>query len=373
MSGLGLVTPDTRAQTLGIEERPLGPPKDGWCTSDDLYGAILEARPYAVKGLLTFGSNLLVSHAGVARAAEALERLEFHVHADLFVNPTAAYADIFLPVNSAWEREALRIGFDVSQAANGLVQLRPPAVAPRGESRDDGWIAFQLAERLGLSDLFWNGDRDAGLREWLAPSGVGLDDLRARPEGIQVELQTRYQAYKSQGFGTPSGLVEIWSETFRTHGQDPLPRFVEPAVSPNSRPDLLERYPLVLTSAKAHQFCHSQHRNLPRLRKLQRNPTVDIHPDAAGARGIGNNDWVTVETLSGKIRAQAKLKPSLAPDVVVAQHGWWQACEALGLPGYPVTGDGTANFNTLIDDRDADPISGSTAHRSYLCEVRRMA
>ncbi|MGI9303039.1 MAG: molybdopterin-containing oxidoreductase family protein, partial [Gammaproteobacteria bacterium] len=373
VSGLDLVTPQTREKTLGVAERPLGPPKDGWCTSGDLYRAILESRPYPVKALLTFGTNLLVSHAGVTRATEALERLEFHAHADLFVNPTAAYADVLLPVSSPWEREALRIGFEVTQAANGHVQLRPPAVASRGESRDDGWIAFELAQRLGLGHLFWNGNRDEGLREWLAPSGIQLDDLRAQPEGIHIDLQTNYDAYEIEGFDTPSGRIEIWSETFAAHGQDPLPNFVEPAVGPISRPDLLARYPLVLTSAKPHQFCHSQHRNLPRLRKLLRHPRIDIHPDAANARGIENDDWVSVETPSGQIRARAALKGSIDPDVVVAQHGWWQACESLGLPGYPVVGNGSANFNLLIDDQSVDPISGSTAHRSYLCQIRRIA
>ena len=161
-------------------ERPLGPPKDGWCTSEDLYRAIVTGRPYPIRGLVAFGTNLLVSHAGTAAGMRALEKLDFHVHADIFPNPSAEYADILLPVNTPWEREALRVGFEITQAANGRVQLRPPAVTSRGESRDDGWIAFALAERLGLGHLFWNGDRDAGYREWLAPSGIALDALRNR-------------------------------------------------------------------------------------------------------------------------------------------------------------------------------------------------
>ena len=72
------------------------------------------------------------------------------------------------------------------------------------------------------------------------------------------------------------------------------------------------------------------------------------------------------------MRARALLKNSLAPNVVAAQHGWWQACESLGLPGYPVNGEGTANFNVLIGGQDADPISGSMPHRSTLCDVARL-
>lgn len=43
------------------------------------------------------------------------------VHADVFMSPTVAHADIVLPVNTAWEREGLRTDFGVSQEADGLV------------------------------------------------------------------------------------------------------------------------------------------------------------------------------------------------------------------------------------------------------------
>jgi hypothetical protein len=57
----------------------------------------------------------------------------------------------------------------------------------------------------------------------------------------------------------------------------------------------------------------------------------------------------------------------------MGQHGWWQACEALGKPGYPILGEHSANFNLLVDDTEADPISGSVPHRSGLCQVTRLA
>jgi hypothetical protein len=71
------------------------------------------------------------------------------------------------------------------------------------------------------------------------------------------------------------------------------------------------------------------------------------------------------------MRARARLNPSLAADVVCAQFGWWQPCEPLGLEGYPAEGPARANYNALIDPDAADPISGTVALRSYLCEVRR--
>ena len=54
------------------------------------------------------------------------------------------------------------------------------------------------------------------------------------------------------------------------HGYNPLPDFEEPRVSPDSRPDLATRYPLILTGAKNTLYCDSQHRGLPSLRNTSR-------------------------------------------------------------------------------------------------------
>jgi anaerobic selenocysteine-containing dehydrogenase len=96
-----------------------------------------------------------------------------------------------------------------------------------------------------------------------------------------------------------------------------------------------------------------------------------MHPDAATARGIAGDDWVLVETSQATMRARARLNPSLDPEVVCSQFGWWQACEPLGLGGYDADGPASANYNNLIDPDAIDPISGTVALRSSLCQIRR--
>ena len=376
--GVELMAPAQRKKTIGLAERPIGPPRGGWVTGRDFYDAVLTGKPYPVRGLVGFGANLLVAHADGVRGRRALERLDFYVHADLYMTPTAALADILLPVATAWEREGLRVGFEVSQEAEGLVQMRAPAVAPLGEARSDTAIVFELATRLGLGNAFWQGDVEAGYRHLLAPSGIALEALRRSPAGVRVPLATRFRKYAeaknggAAGFATPTRKVEVYSELFLAHGQAPLPEFCEPAVGPMSRPDLAATFPLVLTSAKTPQFCHSQHRNLPRLRRHMPYPLVEIHPATARARGISEGDWVAIATPHGRMRARARLKPSLDARVVAAQHGWWQACAELGLPGYDAFGPESANYNAAIDADAVDPISGAPPHRSFLCEIAKL-
>jgi anaerobic selenocysteine-containing dehydrogenase len=376
VEGHGLLPAEQHERSLGLAARPLGPSRWRFVTSAELYRGILERQPYGVRGLVGFGANLLLAHAAGDRGREALAALDFYVHADLFMNPTAEMADIVLPVASAFEREALRVGFDVSPEAQGRVQLRRRVVEPRGEARSDTEIVFDLACRLGLGGHFWDGDIEAAYRHQLEPSGISLEQLRARPEGVQVPLETRYRKFAEQvdgeprGFDTPTRRIELYSETMLEHGYPPLPEFEEPLVSPSSRPDLIARFPLILTCAKHTLFCESQHRALPSLRRRAPDPEVELHPAAAAERGIDPGDWVRIETLRGSVRARARMNDTLEPGVVCGQHGWWQACPELGAPGYDAFGPDGANLNLLVGHDALDPVSGSVPHRAYLCQVR---
>ena len=368
-----LMPEDLWNKSLGLTERPLGPETQGWITTDALYEAVLEGRPYPVRALVNFGKNILYTHADGARGARALSELEFMVHADLFMNPTAAYADIVLPVASAFEREGLCTDFLVDQEASAYAQLRPAVVEARGETRSDMWIAFALAERLGLGNLFWNGDMEAAHRHQLAPSGITLEALRANPQGVRAPQPVQHRKYAvpidghPAGFDTPSRKVEIYAERFLEHGYEPLPDYVEPAIGKNGDTDVSDAFPLVLTCAKSTHYLHSQNRNLPSLRRHEPDPLVEINPETAASHAIGEGDWVTLTTPHSTLRARARFAAKLHPKVVSATHGWWQGCEALSLSGYPA--EDNTNFNAAIGNEAIDPIGGSTPNNAYRCRL----
>jgi len=375
VSGTDLLPKTQADKTIGLAKRPAGPEAQGWISTDDLYHAILEGEPYPVTGMMSFGANILLSHADSGRALDALKKLKFAAHIDMFMTPSAALADIVLPVNTPFEREGLSTDFKVGQDAASYVQLRPAAIESRGESKSDLWIAFELAKRFGLANQFWGGDIDSGYRAVLEPAGLDLETVRSKPDGFHVALETRYRKYAEMngsgpiGFATPSRRVEVFSEMLQNIGQAPLPEYVEPAMGPLSQPEAVQKFPLVLTSAKSIHYCHSQHRGLPSLRRREPDPMVEVHPDAAGARGIADGDWISLTTPHGEMRARARFKKNLDPRVVSATAGWWQACKELDLPGHDALSDEGANINFVIGNEASDPISGSVPHRSYLCEI----
>jgi anaerobic selenocysteine-containing dehydrogenase len=375
VTGKELLSEDQRGKALGCKTRPLGPARFGYTSAGELYTAALEGEPYKAHGLVAFGANLLMSNADSERGRQALRSLDFHVHVDLFMNPTAEQADIVLPATSAFEMEGLRIGFELSEEAQSLVQLRRAVVPPQAQCRSDRDIIFDLAVRLGLGQHFWNGDVDAAYGYQLAPSGLSLQELRENPEGISVTLKSQYRKHaqgpdgRPKGFNTHSGRIELYSETLLEGGYDPLPVFREPLVSPFASKEIADQYPLVLTCTKGTLFCETQFRALPSLRKRAFDPEVELHPDAAKERDIEEGDWMKIITAHGAAKGRARFNASLEPHVVCGQHGWWQECVELNAPGYDPFSDEGANYNRLISQEYVDPISGSTPLRSFACRI----
>jgi anaerobic selenocysteine-containing dehydrogenase/ferredoxin-NADP reductase len=367
LHSMNLIPEATRRKALGFASRPLGPPAEGWITPADLYDAIIDERPYRVRALFGFGSNLLVSHPNPVRGKRALEALEFQVHCDLFMNPTAEMADIVLPVSSPWEHEALRIGFELNERAQGQVQLRQQIVPPVGESRSDMWIVFQLAKRLNLGEAFFHGDMEAGWNHQLKPLGLDVGTLRGHPQGIVLPLEYRAQKYRETGFATQTGKAELYSEPLLRHGYEALPVYKPPDDRRSAT------FPLRLFSANSGYFCHSQHRGITTLRKRRPEPSVALHPDLARALEIEMGDWVKISTGGGSFRSKARFDDELDPGTVLADYGWWESNPDLGLPGLFGTDPSalSANFNNAIADENRDPISGSLPLRSVACAIER--
>ncbi|MET0538730.1 MAG: molybdopterin-dependent oxidoreductase [Xanthobacteraceae bacterium] len=371
ISGIDFLTPEQKAKTLGLAGRPLGPGQSGWVTARDVYRAVIERDPYPVRMLVSFGGNLISSQPDTVLAQRALNSLEFHVHADFFLNATARHADIVLPVATSWEREGLRAGFDGSLRGARRVQLRPAVIAPIGSARSDTDIVLGLAKRLDLGDVFFGCNADRGHDAALAPSGLSVAQLKAAPGGMELaDIPLRAHAATDadgtpRGFPTPTRRIEIYSERLLQHGYPPVPVLAAADIPARSK-----RFPLRLGSAKSVAYCHSQHRNIASLRRLAPDPILEVPPEVARKRGIREGDWVRITTREGSAVARAKLVAALPPDTVFGQHGWWIEGPS-GSPygaGHPLA----ANLNHVISTAVSDPVSGSIPLRCSSCEVERI-
>jgi len=195
-------------------------------------------------------------------------------------------------------------------------------------------------------------------------------------EGYDIPLKHKVRKYAFRdpnsgylaGFNTETKRAEFYSEILHHYGYNPLPEYVQPQEYQRNDPD----YPLMLTSVKSGFFCHSQHRSLTSLRKKAPYPTVDISATLADEEGIKTGDWVEIETRAGLARFRAKVEAKLSHETVIAEFGWWQACPDFGKPSYPVKGEYSSNYNSLISGDSYDPVSGALPLRSFRCRIRRL-
>lgn len=305
-----------------------------------------------VKAMVMWGANLMM-WPQTHEYQEAVRSLEFAVAVDHFYRPqTHDFVDMVLPAATCLERTAPFAYF-------GRKIYARKTLKPLGECREDWQIAFDIGVKLGYVEEFWDGNIREALNFLLKRFGISLKDLEENVEkGFDVpaaELEA-YRKYESgrlradgkPGFPTPTGKIEVYSTVLRDYGFNPLPEFRKP-MEPTGE------YPLILiTGSRVPFYAHSRGREIPSFRRLMPNPTVNINPEDAAKRGLGEGEDVLVSSPWGKIKVKAHLTPAVPAGVVDILHGWQEA-----------------NVNELIP-REFDPISGFPSFKDCICQVAKL-
>jgi thiosulfate reductase/polysulfide reductase chain A len=328
--------------------------------------AIRTGRPYKVRAMLSFANNALISLPDSKRVYESLMELEFFVCMDMFMTPTAAIADIVLPAAMWPEVDCV---FCMPEFAEHTV-LCQQKVVQVGECRPDEDVFVELCRRMGLDygaesqlELI-----NAEIKQMASrcPELEGLDFDALRRLGY-VTPERRYYNYKVRGgFNTPTGKFELWSKEMELLGGDPLPNWVEPPVTPVSRPDLKRQFPYILTTGgRRMQYFISNNRQIKSLRRQYPFPQVHMNPKTAAENGISEGDWVYIRTFRGRITQKAKLDPDMDERVINCDFGWWYP-EA-DSHGYGWD-ESNANVLTSCDD-GCDSYTGSYQLRGLLCAI----
>jgi len=314
---------------------------------------ILTGKPYPIKAMLVSGGNPVASWPDSQKLRRAFEKLDLLAVMDLFMTETARLADIVLPVCSSVETLGLAYNYGLTMGIP-YVLLSKKLIEPIGESRPDWWIYSELGRKMGYGEYFPYTSDEEVVEHMLGPSGVTVKQLlEDHPEGVMFG-ERDYEVPKK--FRTPSGKIELYSQSLADLGEDPIPVHKEPTQSPVSAPELTKEYPLILvTGARMPEYTHWQMRNIPELRKMAPDPLVWVHPDAAHDSGITDGDVIFVETRKGRIKVRVGVTEDIVPNVVSLTHGWEEEINANNL--------------TELDARD--PVTGYAEFRNVACRIRR--
>jgi anaerobic selenocysteine-containing dehydrogenase len=314
------------------------------------------------------GTNPLVAYPNPKQVREGLLSADLLSVADLYMSPTAEYADIVLPVAHWLETDDI---WDMHPRF--MIGAINRVVDPPGEAWPDNKIFNELGRRLAPECWFSNVEEmlDYQLRKaditWQEFSELGFLAKTGKGQPY-YKYRTGYWR-EGGGFPTATGKVELYSTVLEQLGHDPLPYYREPNESPYSTPELAREYPLILSAGgRQPNYFHSQYRQVPWLRERQPYPIVQVHPETAGELGIAEGEWIWIETPRGRIKQVAQLFVGMDPRVVVVQASWWYPEE----PG-PDHGVWKSNANVLTSSEPPyDPAIGSTTFRALLCRIYKV-
>jgi len=323
---------------------------------------------YKVKAAWFPCDNFVNQQGDTNATIQAIQALDFMVASDIFMTPTAQYADIVLPLATEYER------IDILFGGNFFIQYLPQIIQPLWESQSDLYMFGTVAQKMGQGSYF-NQQPDDYISLLLSglPSGLTLDQLKAQGNVARLDpkdfgtasfmpIATPYVPFYQQNFPTPSGRIEFYVEGLVSYNQA-LPLYFEPIEASPSNP-LFAKYPLVLLTAHTKFRTHSQWNNLSWLRELNPKQFLEINPDDASARGIADGDSITVFNDRGTITTVARVTPGMRQGVVNVYQGDWQE--------FP---NGTVNNLTHVKANPAQSIvylfQSNTAYFDVLVDVKK--
>lgn len=341
-----------------------------------------------VRALVTVASNPVLSTPNGARIAAALDRLDFMVSLDIYVNETTRHADVILPGPSPLEQSHYDVAFPQFSWRNHArysapVLPRPADMPPewqtlvrlaaiaegRGanvdaQALDDARFEAELrrsagdhADALLAATAVWRGPErwlDLALRT--GPYALTLEQLAAAPGGIDLgPLAPRVP----EVLRTPSGRIELAPPLLVADLDRVRAELATPAP------------PLVVVGRRDVRSGNSWMHNLPVLAKGPERCTALVHPADAARLGLADGGWAHIASAHGELRARVEFSDAMAPGVVSLPHGWGH-----DLPGVRMAVAAErpgANLNALLDDGARDPLSGNAVLSGVAIEMAPLA
>ncbi|AUX22438.1 nitrite reductase [Sorangium cellulosum] len=346
------------ASVWGVDERDIPGP------GVDAYEMFRKIDAGEIKGLISICFNPKISLPDNEFVARALDKLEFYVAIDFFLNDTARHADLVLPGSLQEEDEGT-----VTQVEGRVIKINKAVDCP-GEARRDWVILQDLARALGRPHGFtFSSPREVFDELRVASKGGVADYSGITYEKIERQMGVFWPCYaEDPETGRPTPDHPGTPRLFERGSYNPVARGAGPFYFPDGKArfnvaeyrtpvdDVSEEFPLFLTTGRVvSQFLSgAQTRRIGPLVRQYPEPRIEIHPRLADKLGIADGDWATCETRRGAITLRAMVVTTIRPDTIFIPYHW--------------AGPKSANRLTVAAQ---DPISKIPQYKVCACRVRR--
>ena len=241
-----------------------------------------------IRGMFLMGEDIVVSEPNVCKVEEGMNRLDFVVVQDIFLNESCRWADVVLPAACFAEKDGVFTNSD------RRVQRVRKAVDPPGDAKADWWILRELMKRCGLEQPDYQHPREIYAEmASLSPKFAGISHERIEREGGLQWPVTTPDAPSTEYLH--KGGVLRGKGLFQPVDYQPPFEEADP------------EYPLILSTGRTlyHYNAATQTRRSGGLTQKQPEAFVEIHPRYARRLGVEDGQMVDVVTRRGRVRCRA--------------------------------------------------------------------
>jgi assimilatory nitrate reductase catalytic subunit len=322
-----LANPEHRkyiADVWGIDEKDMPGP------GVDCYEMFRKIDAGEIKGLLSICFNPKVSLPDNAFITRCLDKLEFYVAIDFFLNDTAHHADIVLPGSLHEEDEGT-----VTQVEGRVIKVNKAVDCP-GDAKQDWVIIQDIAKALGRTHgMTFGSVRDIFEELRIASKGGIADYSGITYEKIEKNMGVFWPCPSTDPQGRPvdhAGTERLfepdsWNPIAKGAGRFYFPdgkaHFNVAAYTPPAE-EVDAEYPIILTTGRVvSQFLSgTQTRRIGPLVQQYPEPRIEMHPRLAAKLGINDGDWATAESRRGNCTLRAQVVTTIRPDTVFIPYHW---------------------------------------------------
>ncbi|HET8706131.1 MAG TPA: molybdopterin oxidoreductase family protein [Pseudomonadales bacterium] len=388
----------------------------------ELADNILSDRPERIRALVTVMGNPVLSLPNGRKIDKALDRLDFMVSIDFYLNETSRHADIILPTTGQLEHAHFDFLLQ-AVAVRNTIKWSDPLFAPQPGAKHDWEVLLELTTRINSRDRFSTAVAKAqaafikrvgvdGLmnlalltgpygRPWSlvkfmleklplnklsGPLNRVLSKRLRIPNPLDTLIGTTPYK-KDHGFKTVLSLDELKKHP---HGIDlgPLrPCMPERIYTPNKKiqlapaamlnglADLNARFSKVQTSSNHMQLIGRRHvrsnnswlHNSYRLVKGKNRCTALLNPVDAERLQVADGEILIVRSAVGSIQVPVEISHTIMPGVISVPHGWGHDREGIQLD--VAQQHAGVSLNDVVDDAWVDPLTGMSALNGASVEV----
>lgn len=252
-----------------------------------------------IEAIFISKANPLNQLPDLNKTLKAYRSIPFKVCFDMFLTDTAKNSDLVIPVTNTLESEDIIY----SSMLMPCLMYNEKVVNPEDFRMDEFYFFRELAKIMNLEN-YPDVSKAEYLNKVLAPLDITIENLKNE----DINIQKGCIAWEDKKFKTPSGKIEIYSETALKDGAQPMPTFIK-ATQGN------EEFPIRLVTPHCKESLFNQH-----VGDIESVSKIYISKSNLG--DLEEGKIVTVTSKNGSIQSQVYLDNDLKKDEAYIFMQW---------------------------------------------------